>query len=199
MTRVKICGLTRTEDVLWANELLPDYVGFVFTPSRRRVTPEQAAAIASLLDPAIETVGIFVNAPAEEIRQVLDICPLHILQLHGDETPAFCDQMPIPVWKGIRVHHPGALKNLPQYPVQALLLDGSHPGSHQTFDWKWTEGFTAGGLPIVLAGGLHAGNVTAAVARVHPFAVDISSGVEEDGVKDPDKIREFILKARTAE
>lgn len=199
MIRVKICGLTRPEDAVWANRLRPDYVGFVFAPGRRRVTPRRAAAIAALLDPGIAAVGVFADAPESEILAALGECPLRILQLHGGETPEFCGRMPVPVWKALRVRGPLSRAAFPDYPAEALVLDASRPGGGQTFPWEWTEGFTAGGLPIVLAGGLHGGNVTAAVARVHPFAVDVSSGVETGGVKDPEKIRDFIMKARHAD
>ena len=158
MTKVKICGLTRIEDAGWANELMPDYVGFVFAESRRQVTPETAARIAESIDPGVKRVGVFVNPTMDEIREVLDACPLDILQLHGEESPAFCDETEMPVWKAFRMRAPEVLEQMDDYRVDAFVLDGWHPQSHggsqTSFPWEWVQGYDLKDKPVVLAGGL---------------------------------------------
>lgn len=200
MTKVKICGLTRMEDAAWANALKPDYVGFVFAESRRRVTPETAARIAERIDHAVKRVGVFVNPSMDDIRQAIAVCPLDILQLHGEESPAFCEETGMPIWKAFRMRGPEVLERLDAYRVDAYVLDGHHPcsygGTQVPFPWEWAEHFDFNGKPVVLAGGLTADNVTEALHRVRPWAVDVSSGVETDGVKNAGKIAAFIERVR---
>ena len=200
MTKVKICGLTRLEDAGWANELLPDYVGFMFAESRRRVTPEAAARIAEKIDQGVKRVGVFVNPAIDEIREVLDTCPLDVLQLHGEETPEFCEKTGIPVWKAFRMRAPEVLTELDAYRVDAYLLDGWHPESHggtkTTFPWEWAERYDFEDKRMVLAGGLTVQNVAEAIRRVQPWAVDVSSGVETAGIKNTARIAAFMERVR---
>lgn len=200
MTKVKICGLTRLEDAGWANELLPDYVGFMFAESRRRVTPEAAARIAEKIDQGVKRVGVFVNPAMDEIREVLDTCPLDVLQLHGEETPEFCEKTGIPVWKAFRMRAPEVLTELDAYRVDAYLLDGWHPESHggtkTTFPWEWAERYDFEDKKVVLAGGLTVQNVAEAIRRVQPWAVDVSSGVETAGIKNTARIAAFMERVR---
>ena len=201
MTKIKICGLTRIGDRQWANKLLPDYIGFVFAPSRRRVTPRLAGEIAAGLDRRIKRVGVFVNPTLEEIEGTLRQCSLDIVQLHGEESPEFCARLPFPVWKAFRIKDQQSLKMMRQYQVQARLLDGYHPRQHggmsQTFPWEWLRDLDWGKIPLILAGGIQPNNVLAGIAIVKPYAVDVSSGVESAGRKDAEKIEELIRKVRS--
>jgi len=197
-TRVKICGITRIEDALEAVKQGADAIGLVFyTQSPRYVTPEQAAAIASKIPAFVSIVGLFVDADAAEIKQVLSKVRLDLLQFHGDEPPAQCRQFSIPYMKAVRVKTD---TNLVQYAAEyadakALLLDafaeGVPGGTGQVFDWTLIPQNLA--LPVVLAGGLNAENVGQAISHVKPYAVDVSGGVEvSKGIKDAAKIAAFM-------
>lgn len=197
-TRVKICGLTRREDVLEAARLGADALGFVFyAKSPRAVNIEQAAALVRAVPAFVSTVGLFVDPTEEEVRAVLEQVPLDLLQFHGDEPPAFCSRFGRPYLKAVRVQ-PGV--DLVQYATAhresaGLLLDAYVPGipggTGQRFDWDLIP--AALPLPIVLAGGLEPDNVADAVARVHPWAVDVSGGVEAaKGIKDHARMAAFI-------
>jgi len=197
-TRVKICGITRVEDALAAIELGADAIGLVFYESSpRHVQLHQAAKIVAALPPFVSVVGLFVDATAEQIREVLTHVRLDVLQFHGDESAEFCRQFNTPYLKAVRVRPE---TNLVQYATdyadaRALLLDafaeGIPGGTGHSFDWSLIpKGLTR---PIILAGGLNAGNVTEAIRQVRPYAVDVSGGVErEKGIKDADKIAAFI-------
>ncbi len=197
-TRVKICGITRIEDALEAVKQGADAIGLVFYPqSPRYVTPEQAAAIASKIPAFVSIVGLFVDADAAKIKQVLSKVRLDLLQFHGDEPPAQCRQFSIPYMKAVRVKTD---TNLVQYAAEyadakALLLDafaeGVPGGTGQVFDWTLIPQNLA--LPVVLAGGLNAENVGQAISHVKPYAVDVSGGVEvSKGIKDAAKIAAFM-------
>ena len=205
MTRVKICGITRPEDAAAAARLGADAVGTMFyAPSPRCVTPEQARAIAGALPPFVTLVGVFVDPSPEAVRAVLSRVPLHLLQFHGDEAPEFCAGFGLDYIKAVRVR-PGL--DLIQYAARhpaarGLLLDayvpGAHGGTGQSFDWALVPRDLP--LPLVLSGGIDASNVAAAVRRVRPWAVDVSSGVESaKGVKDPVRISAFIRGVRDAD
>lgn len=197
-TRVKICGITRVEDALAAVNAGADAIGLVFyAQSPRFVTNEQAQKIVAAIPPFVSVVGLFVNAPKAEIESILSIVRLDILQFHGDETPSDCEQIKLPYYKAIRVK---ADTNLLQCAIEfnsakALLLDTYSElaigGTGQTFDWnlipkKLTK-------PVILAGGLTAGNIGLAINRVQPYAVDVSGGVEQSkGIKDAAKIAAFM-------
>lgn len=197
-TRVKICGITRIEDALAAVGYGCDAIGLVFyPPSPRYVAPEQARAIAAALPPFVQAVGLFVDATPEEVRAVLAVVRLDLLQFHGDETPEYCRQFGVPYMKAVRVRPE---TNLLQYAAvytdaKALLLDtyvsGTPGGTGQTFDWAVIPGDLP--KPVVLAGGLNASNVSEAIKQCRPYAVDVSGGVErEKGIKDADKIAAFM-------
>ena len=204
-TAVKICGITRVEDALAAARAGAHAIGLVFYPgSPRYITPVKAAEIIQALPPFITTVGLFVNAPADEVRSVVRQAPVELLQFQGDETSDFCRQFGRPYIKAVRVQ-PGV--DLLQYArdyhdAKALLLDayveGLHGGSGVAFDW----GLVPRGLPlpVIVSGGLTAENVMDAVRRVRPSAVDVSSGVESaKGVKDAARISAFIKGVRNAD
>jgi phosphoribosylanthranilate isomerase len=204
-TAVKICGITRPEDALAAARAGAHAVGLVFyAPSPRHVTPARAAEIIRVLPPFVTTVGLFVDAGAEEVSSTLAEAPVGLLQFHGGETPEFCRQFKRPYVKAVRVK-PGV--DLLQYArdfydAKALLLDayveGLHGGSGAAFDWSLIPRGLP--LPVILSGGLTPENVMDAVRRVRPSAVDVSSGVESArGIKDAQKIAVFIKGVRSGD
>jgi|TARA_B110000211_G_scaffold118263_1_gene136962 phosphoribosylanthranilate isomerase len=202
--RIKICGLTRDQDVQTAVSEGADALGFVlYEPSPRAVTAEQAAQLIKHSPAFVTTVALFVNETATEISRALDICSFDLLQFHGDESPEFCRQFNRPYMKAIRVRSADDIhRAVQQYPdAKALLLDAyveNLPGgTGQAFDWRLIPELS---VPWVLAGGLNATNVADAVNQVRPFAVDVSGGVEASkGIKDKQKIKDFISEVRNVE
>lgn len=183
-TRIKICGLTREADARAAAELGADAIGLVFHESSPRyVDPEQAARIVSALPPFVTTVGLFVDAGDDYVRDVLARVPLDTLQFHGDETPEQCARFGRGWYKAVRMHPEVDLAAEAQRfaGARGLLVDawmaGVPGGTGATFDWQRIPGELP--LPLILAGGLNPANVTAAVEQVRPWAVDVSGGVEE--------------------
>jgi phosphoribosylanthranilate isomerase len=202
---VKICGITRVEDGLAAARAGAHAIGLVFYPSSPRyVTPARAAEIVRALPPFVTTVGVFVDASAEDVRETIRRVPVALLQFQGSEPPDFCRQFGRPYVKAVRVR-PGL--DLLQYArdfhdARALLLDayveGLHGGSGVAFDWDLIP--RAVPLPVILSGGLTPENVAEAVRRVRPTAVDVSSSVESaKGVKDAARIAAFIKGVRNAD
>lgn len=198
MTRIKICGITRVEDMMDAAHNGADALGLVFyDKSPRHVNAQQAAQMADAIPPFVSLVGLFVNASAAEVLEVMQAVPLDVLQFHGEEEPEFCAQFGRPYLKAVRVK---AGVNLVQYAArfasaQGLLLDtfveGAYGGTGASFDWALIPNDLP--LPVILSGGLNAGNVAEAIAQVRPYAVDVSSGVEASkGIKDAAKIVAFI-------
>ncbi len=200
--KVKICGMTRTEDIEAVNRFLPDYVGFVFAPSRRMVSPEKAAELISNLDKRIKKVGVFVNHSENEVKRIAEKCSLDVLQFHGNETSQYCSRFKHEIWKALGINDTQSLDALKQYCVDGILLDtvlnGVCGGTGQTFDWSIAEEFSKE-YRIILAGGLNQDNVIEAISKIKPFCVDVSSGVESKGIKDPAKIYEFIKAAKSGE
>jgi phosphoribosylanthranilate isomerase len=201
--RIKICGLTRVEDLTAAIEAGADAIGLVFyPPSPRYVDLEAAAELARAVPPFVTIVGLFVNADPRVVKETLAALPIHLLQFHGDEDEDYCCQFDRPYVKAARVK---AGVDLVQYAAafpsaQAIVLDAfveGFGGGGKVFDWSLIpDGL---GKPVVLSGGLDAGNVGEAIARVRPAAVDVSSGVEAaKGVKDADKMRSFVAAVRAA-
>jgi phosphoribosylanthranilate isomerase len=200
--RIKICGITRLEDALLAVELGVSALGFNFWPrSRRHLSPQAARAIVRRLPPFIATVGVFVDPTRDEVLSAVDVSGVGTVQLHGDESPALCASLPLPVVKAIRVADSTSLAALASYEVQGFLLDAPSPGyggSGATFDWTLAAE-VARELPIILAGGLTPENVVQAVRTVRPYGVDVASGVERGpGVKDPERMRRFIEGVKEA-
>ncbi|MDP4092692.1 MAG: phosphoribosylanthranilate isomerase [Bacillota bacterium] len=205
MSLVKICGLKRHEDIEYVNRYKPDYIGFVFAESRRRVSLSEAAQLSAGLDKDIKKAGVFVNAGLEEIAAAVEACSLDAVQIHGEEAPDFLVKIKertgyqTQVWKSIRVIDKSSLDLLYSYDADAYLLDtfvkGSYGGSGQIFDWD-IAAKAASDKRIVLAGGLNSENVKRAIKAVKPYIVDVSSGVETEGFKDEIKIRNFIEIAR---
>lgn len=198
-TRIKVCGITRLEDAQLASRLGVDAIGFVFYPkSPRYISPEKAATIIRQLPPFVSAVGLFVNPSQDFIAEVLQQVPLGVIQLHGDESPAFCQSQRRRVLKAIAVSSKDDLKKASAYDCP-LLLDAKAPagvygGTGTSFDWSLLKGF-AHHHPLTLAGGLNAGNIEAALSVRQWFAVDVSSGVEvSPGIKDEAKLRDFVAR-----
>ena len=204
MAKIKICGITNYDDARAAVDFGADALGFVFfRESPRCITPEKAAAITSKLPVFVTTVGVFVNERAEEILKIIEDTGIDVIQLHGEESPDAC-RLSRRVIKGIRVKSLESLEPLARYQnlVSAFLLDTFEPhmpgGTGQVFNWDIAVEAKNFGR-IILAGGLTPGNISEAIRRVNPYAVDVSSGVElVKGKKDHQKMRLFIEKARSA-
>ena len=199
--RVKICGITRPEDAELAESAGADAIGLVFAPnSKRLITLERAAAIAERVGPLITRVGVFVDAPLEQVLAAVHHLRLGAVQLHGSEDSVYAAA----VRKETRViravsFRPGLpLEGLVHFPADALLVDGLRPGSGETFDWSQASSLT-GAPHLILAGGLAPENVAAGIRALRPYAVDVASGVEASpGIKDPEKVAAFVRNARAA-
>lgn len=203
-TRIKICGITRAIDLAVALGAGVDAIGFVFyPPSPRALSPEVAADLVRRVPPFVTRVGLFVNAEPASVRETLAAVPIDLLQFHGEEDARYCEQFGLPYLKAARVRPELDLLEFARaYPsAQGLLLDAwveAYGGVGQSFDWSLIPQNLP--LPVVLSGGLHAGNVAEAVVKIHPWAVDVSSGVEvAKGLKDADKIAAFVAAVRTAD
>jgi len=198
-TRIKICGLTRGEDIDAAVSSGIDAIGLVFyPPSPRMLGLDHARQLALRVPPFVTKVALFVNEPESRVREVLDVVPVDLLQFHGEEDEAYCRSFARPYVKAARVR-PGVdlVEFALRYPsANGLLLDAyvdGYGGAGETFDWSMIPSQLS--LPVILSGGLHAGNVAEAICRVHPWAVDVSSGVElSKGIKDAEKITAFVAE-----
>ena len=196
--KVKICGIRRAEDIEIVNKYLPDFIGFIFVPaSKRYVEPKIVTKLKKNLDPRIKTVGVFVNESIEKIREIKKVCSLDVIQLHGEETPQFCEELGGRIWKAIRVKDEDCVEILDTYAeyTELLLLDtyvdGTHGGTGQAFDWDLIEFFSAD-YNIGLAGGITRENVLKAKKKVEPELIDVASGSETNGLKDEEKIKDII-------
>ncbi|MFO1422880.1 MAG: phosphoribosylanthranilate isomerase [Candidatus Competibacteraceae bacterium] len=197
-TRVKICGITRPEDGVAAARLGADAIGLVFhPPSPRFVDVETAQRIVAALPPFITVVGLFMNAESVAVRRVIDRAPPHLLQFHGDEDPDYCASFGLPYLKAVPMGaHADVLDYERRFATAAGLLLDSHGGHQmggtgQGFDWTRIPADRR--KPLILAGGLHPGNVAEAIRQVRPYAVDVSSGVESTkGIKDVELMRAFL-------
>lgn len=203
-TRIKICGITRAEDLAAAVNAGADAVGFVFyPPSPRYLTPDRAAELARGVPPFVTRVGLFVNSEPAVVTATLDAVPLDLLQFQGEESPEFCQQFGRPYVKVARMRPGFDLIEFARLfaSAQGLLLDAyveGYGGTGQQFDWALVPDELP--VPIVVAGGLTADNVGEVIARLQPWGVDVSSGVEQaKGIKDKDKIAAFIAAVRTAD
>jgi phosphoribosylanthranilate isomerase len=203
MTWIKICGITDLEDARLAIACGADALGFIFAPSPRRVDPSRVEKIVRLLPPGVFKVGVFVNEDPRRVLQIAGQCDLDFLQLHGEESPEYCRQVPLPVLKAIRVRDRESLQIAERYPMTFLLLDAWAPdragGTGKTFPWEIAREIRQK-KNFILSGGLTAENVAEAIRELRPMGVDANSGVEKKpGVKDPVKVAHFIKKAREAE
>ena len=201
MIRVKICGITNLEDAIAAAELGADAVGFVMYPkSPRCVKPAQVKLIISQLPPYVTPVGVFANQDFQEVWKMMEACGFDLAQLQGNEAPEFCQRLDSRVIKAIRVRDGDSIKQMSKYAVRAFVLDtyleDQFGGTGERFDWDLAVQARQYGR-IILAGGLTPENVREAVAKVEPYGVDVSSGVEKHlGKKDHAKIEKFIKQAK---
>lgn len=198
--RIKICGLSRPEDIACANGVRPDFVGFVFAPaSRRCITPERAATLRAALAPGIEAVGVFVDQPPEFIASLLASRTIDWAQLHGHETPDDIARLRALAPSGAHiiqafsVRTPDDIARAAASPADLVLLDHGSGGTGAAFDWSLAAGFPR---PYLLAGGLTPANAAAAIRAARPWGLDASSSLETDGLKDPAKIRSFVSAIR---
>ena len=203
MVKVKICGITNIQDALLAIDCGADALGFVFAPSPRRVTPAQVQDMVSQLPSSICKVGVFVDFELEAVNNIKSTCHLDIVQLHGSESPEYCQAFFPDVVKSFQVRDKTILELLPRYKVKAYLLDSYHAklkgGTGHSFDWSIALEAKKYGT-IILSGGLNLNNIPQAITAVQPFAVDVSSGVESmPGKKDAGKLEAFIKAAKQAE
>ncbi|GGB47594.1 phosphoribosylanthranilate isomerase [Virgibacillus dakarensis] len=196
---VKICGITTQEAANTAVQAGADFIGFVFAPSKRRITPAKAATIAATLPSTVKKVGVFVNESLEEVKKIVEQVGLDYIQLHGDETPEYAKILDIPIIKAFSVN-PENLAAIKTYPCDYYLLDSpkgaNRGGNGTTFDWDLLAKVNLEPEKIILAGGLHPDNVQDAIAAARPAGVDVSSGVETDGQKDLAKIKQFITNVK---
>lgn len=198
MTKIKICGLVRERDIDYVNQYLPDYAGFIlnFPRSHRNLSPEKAQTLVRLLNPGIQAVGVVVNQPLEWAIQLLNQGFLDALQLHGSEDEAYIQALKQatgrPVWKAFQVRSPSNLETARACGADQIILD-SGQGSGACFDWGLLQHFDR---PFFLAGGLGPQNVVRAVKQLHPYGIDLSSGVETNGVKDKGKLSSVIASVR---
>jgi phosphoribosylanthranilate isomerase len=203
-TRIKICGITREQDLEAAVEAGVDAIGFVFyPPSKRCISPERARQLADLLPPFVTATGLFVNEPRDVVQRTADVARLQLLQFHGEETPEFCELFTLPYIKAARVVPE---LDLVEYgsrfkTARGMLLDAfveGYGGGGEVFDWSLIPEEVA--ARAVLSGGLRAENVGAGIRSLRPLGVDVSSGVEEGkGIKDAALIRQFVAAVRAAD
>lgn len=203
MTKIKICGLSRPEDIAAVNIAMPDYIGFVFSKSRRQISEDTAYKLKASLNPSIQAVGVFVN---EDIRTIVKLCQSNIItivQLHGDEDENYIKELrgeiPGPIIKAIRVKDREDIKRACELSCDYFLFDTyrekEYGGSGVTFNWSLINKEVP--KPYFLAGGLHLGNLSEATKQCNPYCLDVSSGVETDGYKDTNKILEIVAKIRS--
>jgi phosphoribosylanthranilate isomerase len=202
MTKIKICGLFQPCDIEFVNEAKPDWCGFIvnFPKSHRNVTPEQVRELREKLDKKIIPVGVFVNQPVEEVAALLRDGTISVAQLHGNEDEAYLSALRtlapgFPIWKAFRVRGREDLAAVESSSADLVLLD-SGQGTGQTFDWSLVQDVSR---PFLLAGGLNPDNIPQAIQAVHPYGLDLSSGVETERKKDRTKILAAVAAAHTQE
>ncbi|RDU36479.1 phosphoribosylanthranilate isomerase [Neobacillus piezotolerans] len=198
--KVKICGITDVETALNAADYGADALGFVFADSRRKVSPQLAREIIAQLPLEINKVGVFVNESKQKIEDIAEYCGLTHIQLHGEETPDFCNGFSLPVIKAFNIGCHADLELVTHYECEGYLLDSPkgvyRGGTGIPFDWSILQNGMLDRKKLILAGGLNSDNVASAIRTANPNMVDVSSGVETEGKKDLSKMKEFILAAK---
>lgn len=202
MTKIKICGLSRPIDIEMVNNVLPDYIGFVFAKSKRQVNDSTALLLKSNLDPKIQVVGVFVNEDSNRIVRLCQEGVIDVIQLHGDEGEGYIRQLKSsvsnPIIKAVRVQTAEDIRLAEELSCDYILLDtykdNQYGGSGETFNWSIVP---KGKKPFFLAGGINTENVLEAIESMNPYCIDVSSGVETDGYKDLDKIKDIVKKVRS--
>lgn len=203
MTKVKICGLMEPEHVQVAVESGANAIGFVFAPSRRQITVEQAQSLAPLVPPDVCKIGVFVNSTREEVERIAREVPLDMVQFHGDETAEYVRSISVPTIKALSIANEEDVQKASKYEVDYFLFDSPgvefRGGSGHSFDWSLLAEANIPLEKVILAGGLTEHNVREAINTVKPYMVDVSSGVETAERKDAKKIRTFIRAVRDEE
>jgi len=196
MTKIKICGIRRFEDIEFLNELQPEYVGFVFAKSKRRVDKEHAFKLIKNLNKNIKKVGVFVDEDPIKVVEIAEKLKLHVLQFHGHENQEYINKFRgYEIWKTLKINSLKSISEIKNYTCEKFLLDNSISGSGENFKWELVQEKVEGSL-IMLAGGLTNENVEQGILQLKPYGVDVSSGVETEGFKDYKKIKEFIREVR---
>lgn len=201
--KIKMCGLKRPEDIVYANECLPDYIGFVFAESRRKVSAQEAEKLGRQLDPAIRKVGVFVNEPVRQLISISDEAGLDILQLHGDEGKEYIKEVRKKtgkeIWKAVRVRTAKDIREAEELTADKLLLDSfsedSYGGTGKIIDFSVLEQ-TDIRMPYFIAGGLTVDNLSEIIEKTGPYGIDISSGIETGGIKNREKMLQVIQCVR---
>lgn len=200
--QVKICGLKEAVHVEAAVQAGVDAIGFVFAPSQRRITPEQAHVLAEIIPPTVKKVGVFVNEKPSVIREIYTQVPLDYVQYHGQETPEMIEAIGLPAIKAFAVRTEEDVRQAAAYNVAYYLFDAPgtdyQGGSGHVFDWSLLEKVGIPKTQLWLAGGLHSGNVQQAIEMVQPILIDVSSGVEENQQKSVEKIQQFLTQVKGA-
>lgn len=200
--KVKICGIRDISTALSAVDNGADALGFVFAESKRKINPEAAGEIIRELPGEVLKIGVFVNETKEAIEEIANVSGINVIQLHGDETPEFCSSFSLPVIKALSVGSPDDLSQLDEFSCEYILLDspkGKYRGGNGvSFDWSILNK-PMQDKKIILAGGLNPENVGEGIKATNPYMVDVSSGVETEGKKDPKKIKRFIDNAKRVE
>lgn len=197
--KIKLCGIKRTEDIEYINEFRPDYIGFIFAPSARQITPEHAAILHKNLSIGIKSVGIFVNEPIDSVVRATEISGTDVIQLHGDEDKEYIEKLKKhtdkKIWKAVRVQSSDDIYSADSLGADFLVIDSfkesQYGGTGKTADWnviKHTNIYT----PFFLAGGINTGNMVEAISYVDPYGIDISGGIETNGIKDREKIKNIM-------
>lgn len=200
MTKIKLCGMMRPCDIDYANEVLPDYVGFIFANTRRKISMEQAEAFREALNDRIDAVGVFYNEKPEVVLEYAAKNIIQVIQLHGDEDKQYIEnlrsQTKLPIWKAVKVRTKNDLRKQPEYGADLYLLDtykaGELGGCGEQFDWSSLRQMS---IPYFLAGGITPENVTEAL-KYCPYGIDVSSGIESNGQKDRKKMIEIVRRIR---
>ena len=201
--KIKMCGLKRPEDIVYANECLPDYIGFVFAESRRKVSAQEAEKLGRQLDPAIRKVGVFVNEPVRQLISISDEAGLDILQLHGDEGKEYIKEVRKKtgkeIWKAVRGRTAKDIREAEELTADKLLLDSfsedSYGGTGKIMDFSVLEQ-TDIRMPYFIAGGLTVDNLSEIIEKTGPYGIDISSGIETGGIKNREKMLQVIQCVR---
>lgn len=201
--KIKMCGLRRPDDIIYANEYLPDYIGFVFAESRRKVSGEEAKNLGAQLDPFIKKVGVFVNEPLRSLISISEEAGLDIIQLHGDEGEEYIKEVKHEtgkeLWKAVRVRMVKDIQEAQRLPADKLLLDSfseeSYGGTGKVMDFAVLDQADIR-KPYFIAGGLTVENLPEILKKAEPYGIDISSGIETEGVKDREKMLKVIQCVR---
>lgn len=198
MSKIKLCGLSRKCDIEWANELHPEYIGFVFAPkSRRYVSVDTAAELKAMLSEDIKAVGVFVNSPVESVAYILSRGIIDMAQLHGSEDEEYISRLvkltDKPIIKAFSINSAADVSAANNSSADMVLLDSGQGGTGTNFDWKLLGNINR---PYFLAGGLCCENISQAITALDPYAVDVSSGIETNGCKDKNKMAAFVAAVR---